>query len=208
MNVAHNARLLGRLYHTTMQSHPFSTKLMTGAAIFGIGDVGAQTLVEGTDVGAVNWSRTARGAAFGAGFSGWLHVWWRFLESHAQRFIPVETHGRVKNVLYKLAWDQLFSAVLFNVGYVGFLSLAEGQNLTQCGERVQKQVPGQMILHWQFWPIFHFFNFMYIPLDYRVVTMNVVKVFWSGLMSYRIQGRYVPSHQDVGSSEQDSQIQS
>jgi len=110
------------------------------------------------------------------------------LETHANRFLPERTVGKYVNTAYKVAWDQLCSAVLFNVGYVASVSLGKGENMEECAERIQEQVPSQMILHWKFWPAFHFFNFLYVPLDYRVVAMNVIKVAWSGLLSYRIQG--------------------
>lgn len=102
---------------------------------------------------------------FGASFSGWLHVWWGGLETHANRFLPERTVGKYVNTAYKVAWDQLCSAVLFNVGYVASVSLGKGENMEECAERIQEQVPSQMILHWKFWPAFHFFNFLYVPLD-------------------------------------------
>lgn len=169
-----------------MITRPFVTKLTTGAVIFGVGDIGAQTLAEGTPVQDIDFARAGAAMAFGSAFSGWLHIWWGMLEKHASRVVPEETYGRVMNCLYKIFWDQGFSAVIFNVGYIAFAAAGEGRNLEETGMAIREKVPTQVMQHWKFWPAFHFFNFLYIPLDYRVVTMNFVKVGWSGLLSYQV----------------------
>lgn len=147
-------------------------------------------MLEGKSLRQIDWKRNAKGVLVGSLFSGWLHTWWGALELHASRVVPISAVGRYAHTAYKVAWDQLFSATIFNVLYVSTVSLGSGQSMAQCMDRIRTQVPGQMLIHWSFWGPFHMGNFMYMPLDYRVITMNVVKVAWSGFMSYRLQSCY------------------
>ena len=152
-------------YTRALQTSPIRTKVVTGAIMFTLGDLGSQTLVEGKDLQSLDVRRLATGAAFGGAFSGWLHFWWGWLELHAQRVVPTSVYSKWQNTAYKVLLDQGFSATLFNVWYVSSVSLLGGQSIVQCAERVKTQVPDQLMLHWQVWPAFYMFTFSYIPLD-------------------------------------------
>lgn len=165
-----------------MKARPATTKCCSGMLVFGVGDVGCQVIAEDCEPTALDLARTARAAAFGGAFSLWLHVWWGKLEQWGHRFVPIEKHGQMPNTLFKLFWDQTFSATLFNIGYIAAANSNKPEAIPQA---LQTQLPGQMLLHWKFWPGFHLVNFTVLPLHYRPIAMNVVKVGWTGLLSYR-----------------------
>jgi hypothetical protein len=166
-----------------MTTHPALTKITTGACVFGLGDLGCQALADGTRVADIDVPRLARAAVFGGGFSLWLHYWWGALEKWGHGVVPVERYGVIPNTLFKLFFDQTVSAVLFNAGYIAATNCKDGASISQIADSVETQLPGYMLAHWKFWPAFHFINFSVVPLHYRVVIMNFVKVGWSGLMS-------------------------
>ena len=87
--------------------------------------------------------------------------------------------------MFKVFCDQTFSATLFNAGYIAAANSKPGASVSDVVGCVVRQTPPQMLLHWRFWPLFHMANFSLVPFHYRVVTMNVVKVGWSGLLSHR-----------------------
>ena len=145
-------------YHAQMTASPALTKCTTGATVFCIGDLGSQTIVEGANTADVDLGRAARAAMFGGTFSLWLHHWWGFLEKAGHVCVPVAANGSaVPNTLFKLFWDQTFSALLFNAGYIAAANCEEGASIEHMKECIEQQLPDQMVAHWKFWPLFHLF---------------------------------------------------
>jgi len=176
-------------YGAVMQARPLATKFCSGGVIFALGDVIAQhsRFGEGKAWNDVDLARTCRTAAVGAFFSGWLHFWWGGLERAGAYCLP---NGKLANTAFKVFFDQALSAPMFNVSYVYIISQLEGMGHDASLNRTINTVPEQMVLHYKVWPAFHMFNFYFVPLHYRVIAMNFIKVGWSGLMSYRLQGKY------------------
>ena len=178
------AKLLAH-YHAQLTAQPALTKFSTGVVVFALGDIGCQYGVESVPLLEVDVARTSRATVFGGVFSLWLHGWWNFLERGGHRIAPVATRGTLLNASFKVFCDQTFSATLFNAGYIAAANAKPGATVGSVWSCVVAQTPSQMLLHWRFWPMFHLMNFIFIPLHYRVVAMNVVKVGWSGLLSHR-----------------------
>lgn len=176
-------------YGAMMQARPLATKFCSGGVIFALGDVLAQhcRFGEGKAWNEVDLARTCRTAFVGAAFSGWLHFWWGGLERAGAYFLP---NSKLANTAFKVFFDQALSAPVFNISYVYVIAQLEGMGHQASLNRTIDTVPEQMIRHWKFWPAFHMVNFYYVPLHYRVIVMNFIKVGWSGLMSYQLQGKY------------------
>lgn len=56
------------------------------------------------------------------------------------------------------------------------------------GESIQKKlkkayVPG-LQANWMVWPAVQFINFTYVPLEHRVLVVNIVSLGWNCFLSY------------------------
>lgn len=60
------------------------------------------------------------------------------------------------------------------------------------GESVQKKlekayIPG-LKANWALWPAVQFVNFTYVPLEHRVLIVNIVSLGWNCFLSYLNSG--------------------
>jgi protein Mpv17 len=42
-----------------------------------------------------------------------------------------------------------------------------------------------LLTNYQFWPLVNYFNFNYIPLDYRMLAINICGVIWNTYLSWK-----------------------
>ncbi|KAG3118303.1 hypothetical protein PI124_g1373 [Phytophthora idaei] len=165
-------------YASLLVTHPLSTKIVTGGAIAGMGDVGCQHVLEVEDDDArFDIKRTAIFTFLG-GFliSPVLHVWYGFLGS---RLPGVSTTAVAK----RLALDQLGFAPTFLPVILSSVLALEGH---------AEDIPNKLRADW--WPLTkanwvvwvpaQILNFRFVPGSMQVLFSNVVGLLWNAYLSY------------------------
>lgn len=181
---AQTGRVLLRAYLEALERNPLLVKTLAAIGIFACGDAMVQSLVEGKEE--IDLYRLASRACAGAVFVFWVHPWWNFLEPRVQRVISYQANPW-GNTLLKLFLDQTIGAVSVNIMYLTYISSVDGLDETETLSRIQEQLPQQLLAHWQVFPMFHLFNFRYVPLQHRVLTQNFISMGWAGFLSYRFR---------------------
>jgi protein Mpv17 len=180
-------------YSQSLARRPLTTKATAAAIIFFASDSAAQYLIlkEGSDF-SYNINRALSGSFFGVVATGFLHVWWGFLEGAVGARIPVHKH-RLANTAVKVFVDQAFGAPFYIYSYyvvTNFLqqmsqntgpgAKSPEQVLQETHNKASEMLWPTMLKHWRLWPLVHSFNFYYVPLHHRVLVQNLVLVGWSG----------------------------
>jgi len=77
----------------------------------------------------------------------------------------------------------IFSSVTLT-GYFTIRSFLEGTGFEGANEKLGTRFFSALFGAWKFWPMANAINFWFIPMEYRVLYMNVLSFFWSGWLTY------------------------
>lgn len=175
------------IYVHNLQHYPTLTKSLTACFIGGLGDILAQWFEAS---GAVDIRRLLSVAGEGLLVSGPLmHYSYEFLDT----IIPVEHPGNTPLQKWLLAGIQvLVDCLVMDCVFVATLmlttALLEGRHLRHAlGEFSSGQYWAGVRVSWAssacFAPL-QTWLFRYVPLEFRVMAMNVQDVFWNAAISY------------------------
>lgn len=144
----------------------------------------AQTIISGRYS---NLKRTLAVACFGFLYSGpSAHYWQKFLEWLFSGRKDMQT------VLTKVVIDQLSYGPLCNILFMSFATLVlEGRSFGELAAKVRKDYVGVQLNGWRLWPLAALINYRFVPLEFRVLFINVVALVWTTfllLSAKRAQG--------------------
>lgn len=184
MNAAINAIGLGfRRYNTSLISNPYRTKMITAGIIFGTADVVCQKFLEKpAENKGFDYRRFFNMVFIGSCISAPLsHLWYCKL---ANQICSRVTMNAKLQPWVALAADQILytpisiSVFLFMNEYMkDFSSLKAIKNVRE------KFVAG-MITNFKMWPPIVLVNFALVPVQLRVLFINVFGFFWTIYLSH------------------------
>ncbi|EEY61184.1 uncharacterized protein PITG_01436 [Phytophthora infestans T30-4] len=165
-------------YASLLETHPLKTKIVTGGAIAGLGDVGCQLVLEGEDGDAkLDVKRTVIFTFLGGLLiSPVLHVWYGFLGS---RLPGVSTSAVAK----RLALDQLGFAPTFLPIILSSVLTLEG-HAEDIPDKLRADWWPLMKANWVVWVPAQILNFRFVPGSMQVIFSNVVGLLWNSYLSY------------------------
>lgn len=162
-------------YNVLLETHPLTTKIVTGGTIAAIGDVNCQVFLEPDQPFSVK-----RVAIFsllsGVFISPILHGWYRFLT----RAVPGTANSAI---VKRLALDQLvFAPCCLPVFFTALLTL-EG-NADKVPEKLAQEWWPAVKTNWWVWVPAQLINFRFVPGNLQVLFSNVMGLFWNSYLSY------------------------
>ncbi|KAF1954621.1 hypothetical protein CC80DRAFT_493742 [Byssothecium circinans] len=165
-----------RWYQAKLKSAP----LLTQSVLFATGDVLAQQAVEKKGVDKHDFARTGRMAAYGgAVFGPAATKWYQFL---ARNVNLRSTNGTIAT---RVACDQFLFAPVNMAFFLSSMAYLEGASPK---ERLKKSYVTGMVKNCMVWPWVQAVNFRFVPLDLRVLVVNVVSLGWNCYLSYLNSG--------------------
>lgn len=163
-------------YHTL--SSPILTKAVTSLSLFALGDIFAQLLEK---KGQFDKLRTFRIALYALIFVGPVsHYWYRLLDNIVEKRIKIFSR---EAIFLKIAFDQFLYTPPMTVVFFGYMALASGGSIVNAITDVQSKVFPTLKVNWMVWPLVHTVTFGVVPLEYRVLFISVVAVFWACFLS-------------------------
>ena len=202
-----------RFYKSSLEKHPRKTNAIMTGTIFGVGDILAQllfsrddsdtpiqpqssdpfstttTTLDTTDESAslgYNMARTLRAVVYGSLiFAPIGDKWMKFLESKI-RF--VNSKPQSSNNLLRVAVDQLCFAPLSLPFYFGCMTLLELQPPEVAGLKIREQWWSTLLTNWSVWPAIQMVNFSFVPVQHRLLVINVAAMFWNAFLSHKNSG--------------------
>ncbi|KAH7027622.1 sym-1 [Microdochium trichocladiopsis] len=164
-----------RWYQSKLASRPLLTQAVTTAVLFATGDVAAQQLVERRGFDKHEFARTGRMFTYGGlVFGPVATTWFGFLARN------VVLRNKTAEIGARVACDQLiFAPIMINV-FLRSMATMEG---VSAQEKVDKSYWDALKANWMIWPFVQAVNFKFVPLDYRVLAVNVVSIGWNCFLS-------------------------
>ena len=101
--------------------------------------------------------------------------WYPFL----QKRIGLPTENRT--IVARVAADQLLFSTTNMLVFLSSMSIMEG---TDPKEKLKSRYWIGLKVNFAVWPLVQFINFKFVPLDLRVLVVNVVALGWNCFLSY------------------------
>lgn len=163
-------------YQARLAARPLLTQSITTSILFAVGDITAQQLVEKKGFENHDLARTGRMALYGGTIFGpAATTWFRFL----QKNVNLRTTNRT--ILARVALDQGVFAPTFIGIFLSSMAVLEG---TSPQEKLEKSYKPALLTNYMIWPFVQLVNFKFVPLDHRVLFVNLISIGWNCYLSY------------------------
>ncbi|XP_028136433.1 protein Mpv17-like [Diabrotica virgifera virgifera] len=144
----------------------------------GSGDVIAQVVAERKNI---DLHRTGCFLVLGSCFIGpVITVWYRFLSR------KLGDKGKFV-ALKKVAADQLLFVPPFQIALISTINIIQGRNLEFTKEQLRLKYTDILIANYKLWPAVQIVNFYFVPLNYQVLLVQSVALFWNAYVSWKTQ---------------------
>jgi hypothetical protein len=170
--------LLLRLYQGALRRFPTLTQATTVGTLLPLGDAISQRFIEGRKT--QDFQRSARFALLGFCFIGPVQKHWIY-------FLEKTFEPRGWGIIKKVLTDQAFFAPALNLCVISGLEKMQGKDWTSVWTKLKNTYPDVMRNSYKLWPAVSFINFYVIPLQYRVLFVTVVALFWNIYLTWRIR---------------------
>jgi len=186
-----------RWYNEHLETNPIKTKMITGAVLWGLGDIVAQVVPKFFEekkeelnergkssqsvLSAYDFSRTGRAVFFGCIIHAPLaHVHYNFLESLTIR-CGVTGLGitAFKTVVEQFVYWSWFSNSLYH----GAMGAMQGHSPTQIYDRIADVLWDTQKAQWVFWIPVQLLNFRFVPVCHQLNVVLLTSVVWTALLS-------------------------
>ncbi|KUI62986.1 Protein sym-1 [Cytospora mali] len=165
-----------RWYQAKLASRPLLTQAVTTAVLFGTGDVIAQQAVDKKGIQKHDVARTGRMALYGGAIFGpAATTWFKFLAKNVNLKSPNGT------ILARVALDQGVFAPCAIGMFLSSMAVLEG---TSVGDKLDKNYTSALTTNWMVWPFAQAVNFKMVPLEHRVLFVNVISIGWNCYLSF------------------------
>ncbi|KAJ9627169.1 Protein required for ethanol metabolism [Taxawa tesnikishii (nom. ined.)] len=176
-----------RWYQLKLAQRPMLTQSVTTAVLFATGDTMAQQLVERKGLRNQEFDRTARMAFYGGCIFGpAATTWFGFL----QRRIVFPGRPNTE-ILARVALDQGVFAGCNLSFFLSTMAVLEGSDPK---EKLESTYWTALTKNWMVWPWVQIVNFKFVPLQHRVLVVNVISLGWNCYLSFlNSQGKCPPN---------------
>ncbi|KAK3080288.1 Protein required for ethanol metabolism, partial [Coniosporium uncinatum] len=166
-----------RWYQAKLRTNPLLTQSITTSILFATGDSMAQHLVEKRTLKQHDNGRTARMALYGgAVFGPAATKWFGFLTR------AVNIKGRPNaTIAARVLVDQSVFASCNLFVFLSSMAMLEG---TSPQKKLETSYFTALQKNWMVWPAVQAINFKFVPLEHRVLVVNVVSLGWNCYLSY------------------------
>ncbi|KAK9319801.1 hypothetical protein V1517DRAFT_296624 [Lipomyces orientalis] len=168
-------------YNARLATKPVLTQCLTTAFLFGTGDIIAQTFSpDATLEGKYDYIRTARMCFHGGVvFAPLAMQWYRMVSTRI--VIP----GRpAAEALARMAVDQMVWAPVGIATFYLSMGVLQLHSSEQIKQELQTKWSQTMVRNYAVWPAVQFVNFRMVPLEYRLMVVNFVSIFWNAYLSW------------------------
>ncbi|KAI1334234.1 hypothetical protein F5Y15DRAFT_402416 [Xylariaceae sp. FL0016] len=162
-------------YQRKLATRPLLTQSVTTAVLFAVGDITAQQAVEKKGLQKHEFARTGRMFLYGgAVFGPAATTWFKFLSTR------VILRNKNAEMLARVACDQFLFAPTFIGIFLSSMAVMEG---TSPREKLAQAYKPALTANYMLWPFVQMANFKFVPLDYRVLVVNIVSIGWNCFLS-------------------------
>jgi len=164
-------------YNALLEAQPLLTKALTSLTGFSVGDILAQSFIEGKGK-PYDPMRTIRMGSFGFLLHGTTgHYFYGFLDSKLPGTKPV-------TVATKVAIDQTIWNPIFGLMFFGYLNLCEGKSFNDYTNKIKSDLKTAVMGSWAVWVPAHTINFAFVPPSQRLLYINTIQIGYNIFLSF------------------------
>jgi len=172
-----------RWYRTRLAKSPLLTQSATTLVLFATGDVLAQQAVEKRGIQKHDLARTGRMAFYGGAIFGpAATTWFSFL---SRRVILNNNPNSTATILTRVAMDQLIFTPTNLLVFLSTQAVLEGSSPKA---KIESTYTTAITKNWMIWPWVQLVNFKMVPLEHRVLVVNLVSLGWNCYLSFLNSG--------------------
>lgn len=152
--------------------------------LFGTGDCLAQQFF--TKDKKYDYKRTIKAIAYGGIIFAPLGVKWYKFINYVTLPKKITTSSKV-NTLFRVGLDQLGFAPFIGIPlYYSVMTLFEMSHspISDIKKKLQDNLWDTLTTNWLVWPLFQLINFSLVPVQLRLLSVNVVSIGWNCYLSY------------------------
>ncbi|TNY17046.1 hypothetical protein DMC30DRAFT_420165 [Rhodotorula diobovata] len=166
-----------RAYNASLLRRPYATGMVSAGFLFGAGDVLAQQGIEkrGRDH---DYMRTLRLAGYGG-------LIFAPLITRVYGYIDrIRFQSKVATTVARVGVDQFVLTPCVLTLFFTCQSLLEGKGFGEARRRIETSWWPTIQANWGTWIPVQTLNFSVVPPHLRLLTVNVVSLFWNAYLSY------------------------
>lgn len=179
MSFSTNLWNITKSYRKLLSKYPLITQAVQAGTLMALGDQIAQNVVERRDFKDLDFVRTAQFGSTGFFIAGpAMRTWYGILDKH------IGSKGGLV-VLKKVCCDQLFFAPSFLAVLLSTIGILQGNDLEQLKVKLRDEYPDILKNNYKLWPMVQLINFYFVSLQYQVLVVQLVALFWNTYICYR-----------------------
>lgn len=167
-------------YASLIEKRPILTKCCTAFFTVSAGDILCQTLehIRSPCEWKYDFIRTAKFASFAFMFTPFAHT-------HYSVIMPKIFPSPDKSTLVKsVIFDQTVYTPVYFLAYFAYMNCISGKSFDDLSCQLSIKYFESLRANWIFWPLIMLGGFIYVPVMYRVLYINVFGIFWNTYFSY------------------------
>ena len=187
------------IYSKLLMEKPLLTKSITSCATNAFSDVLCQNLIittkeEEGDTStskslSIDKRRLGQAAVTGLIWSGPItHYWYKILFGK----LTISINDPIIGLVVQILLDSIIFSPITVSGYFTLRSIMEGSGIEGIKDKLSTRLVKTVLGAWKFWPAANIVNFGFIPLEFRVLYMNIMSIFWSFYLTY-VNGQKITS---------------
>lgn len=170
-------------YNTLLLKRPILINSAVAALLFASGDIIAQWISPEE----ISVARVLRNAVYGGIIFGPIAArLYPFLANriHFPRIKGVP-QTKFKDTCVRVAADQIVWAPFGIALYMTCMGLMQATPLAEIKDGIRQGWWSTVTANWAVWPLVQMINFAFVPLQYRVIVVSIVGVFWNAYLSMK-----------------------
>lgn len=172
-------------YTSVLHNHPISTKAITSASVYTIGDLIAQR-TEGKAMGELDRMRALRSLLAGLiGHGPLSHLWYNFSENLFDHILHWTAWW---SIVPKVALDQGFWGPIWNNTYLLLLGLMKRESLETIWKDAKRTTIPLVVSGLKLWPLAHCVTYGLIPVENRLLWVDLVEILWVTILASAAAG--------------------
>lgn len=140
----------------------------------GLSDISCQMIEKKHELDIGRFARMASWGLLVNGPAG--HAWYHFLD----KLVKV---GGAKGIISKLILDQAVFTPPFIACFFVWQQALSGDGMREAFDTAKENLWPTLKVNWSFWSVAHLATFSVVPLEYRVLFVNVKNFVWGGFLS-------------------------
>ena len=172
-------------YESILHAAPISTKAVTSATVYTIGDIIAQR-TEGKSYGDLDRWRVLRSLLAGCiGHGPLSHVWYDWSEDvFTEQFHWTEWWS----FFPKVAIDQLTWGPFWNNTYILLLGIMQFRPLKDIWTEIKETTVPLIVSGLKLWPLAHCVTYGLVPVENRLLWVDLVEIVWVTILASAVSG--------------------